>query len=59
MFQVCFFKCLNNIRPCVYVCGYHIFIISLSLDVNLGCFRILAMVNDTINEMEMAVQVSP
>lgn len=40
------------------VCGYHIFIIGLSFDVNLGCFHILAIVNYTINTMEMAVQVS-
>lgn len=40
------------------MCGYHIFIIGLSFDVNLGCIHILAIVNDTINTMEMAVQVS-
>ena len=44
--KISFFLWINSIPLCVCVCIHHIFFICLSVDGHLGCFLILAIVNN-------------
>ena len=50
------FLCRSSIPLCVCVCVYNIFFIHSSVDGHLGCFHILAIVNNPV--MNIVVHVS-